>query len=621
MVMLDPNQRRLLTEVLQPPEGYELDEAIACTYSLDLLALASVPLLSLGHEVSALDEGEAEVGQQLAGIECVRRSMDKFTVFCQAGAIHVPPEAKALFVWLESSVVEVTPPAGRQRAVFHPKLWILRFSAGRAVRYRVVVLSRNLTFDRSWDVLAVLEGDLQKQRDEEAARLADFVGKLGTYIPAKSELSDRNARRVARFRKELANVSFSVAGDEVKWRFWPLGVKATFDSTQLFSHQDSPFRSWASKARLPGRQLLVVSPFLGKQAVQTLVRLSSTCPVHLVSDEHVLDQFSSCAVEGPEGLGQGRVWSFQSHDPTDQLAGLHAKLWVADDGYEAHMWLGSANATDAAFGRNVEFLLELQGKKSVLGTQTLLAESNPQSREERVFRDLLVPYTAPLEPSVVASDAARQRKLDFRLKELVAQGLSATFASTSDGYQLSLQLRAPDSVVVRPISVAEDKALTLVGGSSTAATFGGLAMHDLTEFWVITLTDKELVARCATRVATHGMPDLLDRGRAVLSRHLQNMDALSQYLGFLLAEGAEGLRASIRSGKRGKRSKSSHDKPKPLLETLMHALVKQPHILDDLDALLRSVGEDGATWLEDASFQELWAAIRSAKQQLQGALA
>jgi HKD family nuclease len=47
----------------------------------------------------------------------------------------------------------------------------------------------------------------------------------------------------------------------------------------------------------------------------------------------------------------------------DNLNDLHAKLYVADAGSEGRIWTGSANATDAAFSKNVEFLVELRGKK------------------------------------------------------------------------------------------------------------------------------------------------------------------------------------------------------------------------------------------------------------------
>lgn len=43
--MLDPQQnRRQLFDALRPPDGYQLDQAIGTTYSLDLLALLTVPL-------------------------------------------------------------------------------------------------------------------------------------------------------------------------------------------------------------------------------------------------------------------------------------------------------------------------------------------------------------------------------------------------------------------------------------------------------------------------------------------------------------------------------------------------------------------------------------------------
>ncbi|MBO5884988.1 MAG: hypothetical protein J6Q51_04250, partial [Clostridia bacterium] len=42
---------------------------------------------------------------------------------------------------------------------FHPKFWLIKYvnNEGEAL-YRVVVLSRNLTFDRSWDVSFCMEG-------------------------------------------------------------------------------------------------------------------------------------------------------------------------------------------------------------------------------------------------------------------------------------------------------------------------------------------------------------------------------------------------------------------------------------------------------------------------------
>ena len=42
--MFEPGQRRLLHDTLRPPEGYGFDCAVGTTFTLDLLALLSVPL-------------------------------------------------------------------------------------------------------------------------------------------------------------------------------------------------------------------------------------------------------------------------------------------------------------------------------------------------------------------------------------------------------------------------------------------------------------------------------------------------------------------------------------------------------------------------------------------------
>jgi hypothetical protein len=48
--------RHLLTELLAPPIGYAFDRAVATTYSLDLMALLSVPLKLLRGEDATMDK-------------------------------------------------------------------------------------------------------------------------------------------------------------------------------------------------------------------------------------------------------------------------------------------------------------------------------------------------------------------------------------------------------------------------------------------------------------------------------------------------------------------------------------------------------------------------------------
>ena len=60
-----------------------------------------------------------------------------------------------------------------------------------------------------------------------------------------------------------------------------------------------------------------------------------------------------------------------ARDPGRPLVGLHAKVFAFEDGGRARLFLGSANATGAAFTSNVEILIELLGSVADLGIDRL----------------------------------------------------------------------------------------------------------------------------------------------------------------------------------------------------------------------------------------------------------
>src|SRR5690606_38146307 len=68
------------------------------------------------------------------------------------------------------------------------------------------------------------------------------------------------------------------------------------------------------------------------------------------------------------------------------LRGLHAKLYVGDCGRKSRIWIGSANATEAALTRNIEFLVELEGRAARTGVARLI------NNQPGGLRDLLRQY-------------------------------------------------------------------------------------------------------------------------------------------------------------------------------------------------------------------------------------
>ena len=390
--MLRPDERQHLLELLRPPAGCKLDVAVGTTYSLDLISALMLPL-SFAFFDWEHEDGEL-VADPLALLEALRRYGDRFTIFCQSGQIKLPAKYPPLVTFLEPCIYDVKAPDAD--GVFHPKVWALRFIADDgAIRYRVLCLSRNLTFDRCWDTVVALDGELTDRSNAIAANrpLSDFVAALPGLVSRHRPVPRERRQGVAKIADELRRVRFTwpEGFDENQCRFWVAG---------LDGRTVAPFGSRQDKA-------LIVSPFISTPVVRDF--LDHTGETHLVSRAESLQELPQETLQRCKS-----VWFLapeladESNDeiPSEKdevLDGLHAKLFVIDRGWDASIFSGSFNATIHALQHNVEFMVELVGKKSRFGVDQFLR----QVKGETNFADLLKAYDVNA-PSVPADTTARQ---------------------------------------------------------------------------------------------------------------------------------------------------------------------------------------------------------------------
>ena len=240
--MLNPNNDRLdYGQILAPPAGYYLDFAVGTTYSLDLDALVGATL-ALGLS----EETDSELmNNPVCLLEALRSTGDKVALFCEGGQIHMPNHVTPLYILLEKMVFSVK--TGKRRGVtgypsFHPKFWLLRYKNNDGVlKYRVIVLSRNMTFDRSWDVTYYMDGTITRQATEKNEPVCDFLRYLLTQISSDDNGKEK-AKHIRAMIRELEHVSFEPAEKEFyDFEFIPNGVKRRqdggfyiFDQTPLF---------------------------------------------------------------------------------------------------------------------------------------------------------------------------------------------------------------------------------------------------------------------------------------------------------------------------------------------------------------------------------------------------
>ena len=209
--MLAPDSRALLLDALRPPPGHSLDRAVATTYTLDLETALMVPLAFAGFRFDE-EQDPIEV------MEALREMGGRVDIFCQAGAIAAGRWPSDLMALLENVVREVGRP--RPGHIFHPKVWVLRFlDRSQEPSYRLLVLSRNLTADRSWDTILWLDGRPQDLPVPGNAPLAQFVAALPGLTRTRLPL-DRRAALTA-LAGELERVRWDLPPGVREVRFHP----------------------------------------------------------------------------------------------------------------------------------------------------------------------------------------------------------------------------------------------------------------------------------------------------------------------------------------------------------------------------------------------------------------
>lgn len=528
--MLAPDARTVAFEALRAPSGYRLDFAVLTTYTLDLETLLALPLSLLACRDGGLEELLADPVELL---QAIREAGDRMHVFVDEKGIGAPRRARELYATLESAVHAVRAPNG---GAFHPKVWVARFApvddeTAADERLRVAVLSRNLTYDRSWDICLASEATPQRRRTDESRPLADFLRRLPAL--ATGPIAPDVVERVRELASQTGRCAFPAPDG--------FGAPIAFHALGLSRRR----KAWPLPAA--GRRMLAMAPFVNRGALDSLIE-ASVGDRTLVSRREALDRLPDDALAGWKTfvLADGAedepedVPSDEATPPDDGNPGtgartpvsdLHAKIVAVEHGSDVTWAVGSANLTAAAFeGKNVEMMAAIIGKKGRAGGKT---GHGIDRFLEAGFGKLLAPYRrSDADPAGPDETAARQR-LEAARDRLVEADMRLRCAADGDRWTLAIT-GAPalpnDDVEVAawPISIAEDQARGLAEAPSWK-----LPVARLTTFIAFRLHVPQPGGddiRLTRRLPAEGMPE--DRIHHVL-RSL--VDSPEKFLRFLRA--------------------------------------------------------------------------------------
>jgi hypothetical protein len=611
--MLEPEARHLLLDALRPPPGYALDLAMGTTYSLDLLALMTAPVAFAMFDRQRNDGSPLD--DPIAALQALRAHASRITLFCQAGQIAVPPNYRSLLVYLEGSVHPVVPP--RPEAIFHPKVWYLRFrrADGDDVAYRLLCLSRNLTFDRSWDTLLCLDGRPGGRQDQ--PELARFATSLVAMAAPVRPVSPERAEELRELGRQFSAAEWALPLGFDRIRFWPLG--------------DDGVERWPFEGRRD--RMLVISPFVTAGALARLTKTHRGSV--LISRPETFDALGGDATKhlaerlvlspdafapDAEGAGSSRVEEI-AESVEHHLDGLHAKTYVADAGRRARVWTGSANATDAAFHENVEFLIELEGRKDRCGVEAALGEQDKRLG----LRKLVAAYDPPQpEPREPTDAELLDQRLDRARRAIGGLRFIAACAPATDGLW-TLDLRGDTAVpgwddafagialAIRPVTLAQGFAASPECDASGLRVGFVVSEAAVTPYFAVELTIEQAEAHFLIVAGLVDPP--AGRVEGVLTELLSNRADLIRFLLLLLGNVEDALAAF--EFRRDQAEPSSAWLPglssEALFEPLVRAYARDPERLRDVERVVAELARnpEGEAVLPEG-WDEIWGPISAA---------
>lgn len=595
--MLAPDTRTLLLDSLRPPIGYQLEHAVATSFTLDLNSALLVPLALAGFNLS----GTPDV---VAVMEALRSSVGKFDVFAQAGMIKTNSWPGDLTALLESSIHTVHRP--RPGHLFHPKVWVLKFSQSGNTLYRCIVSSRNLTTDRSWDVVLRLDSDPDiTKRNSDNDGLVRMVSSLGSMPGGR--LKPERHDRLNSLAEELKRVTWQMPEGADSVRFVALGVPGGVRRRDLGS-------------LFVGYRHLVISPFLTEGGLDVILNGSPKSEVMVVSRPDQLDQIEKARLDAYETFTVNLMAGLEENDVGETegsalLGDLHAKVYVIESNRRSFVYVGSANATDAAFGGNVELLCEISGGATKMGIEQMMGD-------DARFRTILEPYISPSEVEI-DHKAEAIHQLDSYLVDLAQCELTFEVKPAGPLYAgtLTSDIALPKSpsggdisLTLSPMNQSSEQR-PIEPGSLLHLEFSPREVGDLTAFFTVKASSVMggLHLERSTVLRASMVNDPQDRFDSIVVRQLDSPEKFLRFLMLLLALGGHSTPAGFDAtlGGEGVFSRSTEG----LFELLVRAMVVQPESLDRLSTIIENLQKHGkAENVLPEGWDEVWSAIRQAQE-------
>lgn len=608
MFRTNSNQDRMnYSSLLLPPPGFVLDQAIGTTYSLDLETLTAVSI-ALGLKE---DMDSNLLRNPISMLNALQKVTDKILIFCEAGQIKASDKASPLMILMEKMVIPVALPKERKGSAypsFHPKTWVLRYvNPEGEKRYRFAVLSRNLTFDRSWDISFSMDSSDEIYQPDKTAPIVAFLNYLRDRIGNTVQDFRRKRSTIKEFAKDLNYVSFVLDNHEFGENFtiMPLGIgEAAYDiGKDPLLCQDKWSRDYSFQ------DLVVFSPFLSASLIEEWNR-----PEHdiagtnrtLITRRSELSKVTAAQtsrfkvyvlkddiVEGEEYISEA--------DDDKQRQDIHAKIYLRRKYSDTDLYLGSMNASYAATNQNVEMMVRLSTKKRYLNSERFLRElfCGEADGKENPFEEVKI-------RNEKTDDSVDETMLLERIvKEICRRKMQAVITENSEKYDVRVMIAGDASDEWRNVSIAPLRR-NVYTEFAQEMVFPEMDILQLTEFFRIRIQGQKDQITRIIMIPTSGFPE--DRENAVVNTIVKDKRSFIEYVAFVLGEDYLITMLEERTLNSSGIWGSDSGRIPALYEKMLKTALEEPERLKEIEYLLRMI-EDKEIIPDE--FRELYETFRT----------
>lgn len=534
--MFKPNEKsdRLnYCKMLTCPEEYSLDFALGTTYSLDLETLAAV-CFAFGADS---EFSESMMNNPVILLNAFQKVSDRILVFSEPGQIHLPNKITKLDFLLEKMVVPVLlEKVGNRYPSFHPKIWVLRYiNFEGEYLYRLLVLSRNLTFDRSWDFCFTIDGKIDKKQSN-GKEVSDFIDFLVQAIPETLTHSEHKKSILAELSKEIRQVYFETNNKDFNnFIFMPLGIGKK--SYPIYEERLlNRYKSFD--------ELIVFSPFVSNEMMEEFNQNGRNSERHKRTlftrdfslkkiGNRNLTNFDVYTIKDTIYDGEEIISEDSEEEAGKQHQDIHAKLYQLDYKKEHYFYFGSANATYNGFNKNVEVLcrLDSEGYQCAKFKRDLLGDKNNSAFKKVDISNLEVESE---DNNKIISD-----RLEQGIKDIChMQSVGVVNKVSEEKFDLTLNIEIPSdfdkaNYEIRLFNCKKKVAL------EERMEFKDLELMELSEFYIISAKalNENGEEICVERVIIiHTAPIPEEREKIVVKSIINNRESFFEYISYVLTD-------------------------------------------------------------------------------------